>query len=72
VKVGKHKKKRLDVVVTYADTGAKKTEFPSPFQKPAFSKVQVSVKDTNGDGAPDTVVLTGTRRHKSVTMALPG
>jgi hypothetical protein len=71
VKVNK-KKERLDVVVSFADTGAKKSEFPSPFQKTKYKNIQVSVRDSNGDGVPDLVVLTAKKGKKSVTATFPG
>jgi hypothetical protein len=70
VKVGKRKK--LVIVVTFADTGAKKSQITSPFQKPAYRSIQVSVKDTNGDGVPDAVVLTARKSKKTVTTTLAG
>ena len=42
-----------------ADTGALKAEVRSPFQKPAFRAIAVSVFDSDGDGVADTVRLTG-------------
>jgi hypothetical protein len=71
VKVGK--KKRLVVRVFFADTGAKEGEFAVPFQKPAFKNIQVSVRASNGDGAPDQVVVTARKGKKTVTavFALP-
>jgi hypothetical protein len=58
VKVGK--KKRLVVRVFFADTGAKKSEFASPFQKPAFKNIQVSIHDGQ-------VVVTAKKGKKTVT-----
>ena len=70
VKVGK--KQRLMVQVFFADTGAKEGEFAVPFQKPAFKNIQVSVRDTNGDGVPDQVVVTATKGKKTVTQVFAG
>jgi hypothetical protein len=70
VKVGK--KKRLVVEVLFAETGALKDEFPSPFQKPAFKNVQVSVRDSNGDGVPDQVVLTAKKGKRAVSTTFGG
>jgi hypothetical protein len=72
VKVGKTKKKRLDVLVSFADTGAKKSEFASPFQSPPFKNIQVSVRDTNGDGVADEVVVTAKKGKKTLTDLFPG
>jgi hypothetical protein len=66
------KKKRLAVQVSFADTGAPKGQFFSPFQKPAFRNIQVSVRDSNGDGVPDQVVLTARKGKKTVTATFPG
>jgi hypothetical protein len=65
VKVGKRKK--LAIIVTYADTGAQVGQITSPFQKPAFRAIQVSVRDSNGDGMPDEVVLTARKGKRTVT-----
>jgi hypothetical protein len=65
VKVGK--KRRLVIDVFYADTGAKKAEFPSPFQKPAFKSIQVSVRSSTGLGVPDLVVVTARKGKRNVT-----
>jgi hypothetical protein len=70
VKVGK--KKRLMVEVFDAATGALKVEFRSPFQKPAFEHIQVRVRDSNGDGAADQIVVTAKKRSKTVTMVFSG
>jgi hypothetical protein len=69
-KVGK--KKRLNVLVSFADTGAMKSEFASPFQMPAFKNIQVSMRDSNGDGVPDQVVVTAKKGKKTVTHVFPG
>jgi hypothetical protein len=66
------KKKRLTVEVLFADTGALKREFASPFQKPAYKNVQVTVRDSNGDGIPDQVVVTAKKGKKTVTQVYPG
>jgi hypothetical protein len=71
VRVGK-RKKRYFVAVDYADTGALKTGFPSPFQRPAFKDIQVAVLDTNGDGVADTVVVTARKGNKTMTATFPG
>src|SRR5262249_42741945 len=69
-KVGK--KKKLMVEVDFADTGAKKREFTSPFQAPAFKNIQVRVRDSDGDGVADQVVVTAKKGKKTQTVALPG
>jgi hypothetical protein len=67
-----HKKRKLMVEVLFADTGALDRVFPSPFQKPAFKNIQVSVRASNGDGVPDEVVLTARKGKKTVTQVFPG
>jgi hypothetical protein len=62
------KKKKLAILVTYADTGETKTQFLSPFQKPAFRAIQVTVADSNGDGVTDQVVLTAKKGKRTATM----
>jgi hypothetical protein len=69
--VRRGKAKRLFVVVRFADTGAVKAVFKSPFQKPAFKKIQLSTLDSNGDGAADTVVLTARRLGKTKARVIP-
>ena len=71
VKVGK-RKRRLMVEVLAADTGAVEVSLPSPFQKPRFEDIQVSVRDSNGDGVPDEVVLTAREGKKTVSLVFPG
>jgi hypothetical protein len=63
MKVGK--KKRLMIEVLFADTGAKKELFPSPFQKGPFKNIQVSVRGNQ-------VVLTAKKGKKTVTVTLAG
>jgi hypothetical protein len=70
VKAGK--KKRLAVQVFFADTGAPERQFISPFQKPAFKGISVTVGDSNGDGVADLVVLTARKGRKTVTRVFPG
>jgi hypothetical protein len=64
VRAGK-RGRRLVVRVSFADTGALKREFASPFQQPAFRNVQVSVRD-------DQVVVTARRGKRTVTQVFPG
>jgi hypothetical protein len=66
------KKWRLMVNVFFADTGAKKREFPSPFQKPGFQNIQVRVRDSTGDGVADQVVVTGRKGKRTVTASFSG
>jgi uncharacterized protein YkwD len=66
------KKTKLTVQVLFADTGALKSQFNSPFQKPAFRNIGVSVGDSNGDGVPDEVVLTARKGKRAVTAVYPG
>jgi hypothetical protein len=48
---------RLFVRVSFADTGALKSEFLSPFQRPVYRPVSVTVFDGDGDGVADSVLL---------------
>jgi hypothetical protein len=68
-KVGKRKQK-LEVQVFYADTGAEKAAFLSPYQQPAYRNIQVSVLPGAG-GAPDEVLVTARKRRRSVSKAYP-
>jgi hypothetical protein len=71
VKLGR-KKSRLMIEVFFADTGAKKSEFASPFQPPGFKNIQVSVRDSNGHAVPDLVVVTARKGKRVVTASFPG
>jgi hypothetical protein len=64
------KTRRLFVRVFFADTGALKSEFLSPFQRPAFRAIAVSVLDSDGDGVADTVRFTARRGRKTLTRLL--
>jgi hypothetical protein len=72
VRVGKKRATRLMVKVFDAVTGEETESFLSPFQKPAFKAIQVSVRDSNGDGVPDEVVLTARKGKKTMTRIIPG
>jgi hypothetical protein len=67
-----HGKVKLLVRVTFADTGELKEQFLSPLQRGRFKGIGVSVKDSNGDGVADTVVLTGRKNGTTITRELPG
>jgi sugar lactone lactonase YvrE len=67
-KVGK--KKRLMVQVLYADTRAVEGTYVCPFQGPPYTNIQVSVRDTNGDGVPDQAVVTAHKGKKKLTIPL--
>jgi hypothetical protein len=69
VRVGR--KWRLMVEVFSADTGALKGQFVSPFQGPAYKAIRVSVRDRNGDGVPDQVVVTARKGKRAVTAFSP-
>jgi Calx-beta domain len=51
-------KQQLFVQVFYADTGELKTEFRSPFQRPAYRQIVAKAVDSNQDGLRDAVRLT--------------
>jgi hypothetical protein len=70
VKVGR--KRRLAVEVDFADTGAKKSQFTLPYQRPQYAAIQVSVRDSNADGVPDEVVVTARKGRRTVTATYPG
>jgi hypothetical protein len=60
-----HKKRRLMVRVFYADTGAMKREFVSPYQQPACHNIHVSVRG-------DLVVVTARKGKRPMTAVYPG
>src|SRR5262249_28061543 len=70
VKVGR--RKVLMVRVIYADTGEVKREVASPFQPPTFKNVQASVRDRDGDGVNDVIVLMARKGRRAVTATFPG
>ena len=59
---------QLFVRVSFADTGALKSEFLSPFQRPAYRSIAVSVFNSDGDGVADAVRLTARRGRRTVTQ----
>ncbi len=69
-RAGRRKPARLAVRVRYADTGMEKEEFLSPFQRPAYRNIRVSVRDGNGDGVPDQVVLTARKGRRTFRMTV--
>src|SRR5262249_18813953 len=69
--VGVGKRRRLLVVVRYAESCAVKTMFWSPWQKPRYKAVAVTAVDTDGDGVADAVLLLGWRHHKVRTILVP-
>jgi parallel beta-helix repeat protein len=56
--VKKNHHRRFIIVVRFADTGEIKAQFNSPFNKPGFRKISVSLLDQNGDGVGDAVQVT--------------
>jgi uncharacterized repeat protein (TIGR01451 family) len=72
------KQKLTAVEVDYADTGAIKSVFVSPFQKPKYQNIRVSV--LNGTSDQPQIVVTavkivlrgGKRRKVTVTQVFPG
>jgi hypothetical protein len=70
--VTKKGKKVLTVVVSYADTGEFKRRFTSPYQRPKFSNIRVSVRDGDGDGQPELVVVTARRGGKTLESVVLG
>ena len=54
----KNHQRRLKIVVRFADTGEIKAQFNSPFNKPAYRKIAVSLLDQNSDGVADAVQVT--------------
>jgi predicted outer membrane repeat protein len=70
VKVGK--KRRLMVEVFFADTGALKVKFVAPFQAPTYKAIHLSMRDRNGDGVPDQLVLTARKGKRTVTDFFAG
>jgi uncharacterized protein (UPF0548 family) len=72
-KVGR--RQRLFVRVSYADTGAVKAWFRSPFQRPAFRNIAAVAVDSNGDGVADAVLLAARKglltARKTVWYLLP-
>ena len=62
---------KLFVRVSFADTGALKAEFLSPFQKgPRYRFISVSAFNADGDGVPDSVRLTATVRKGRISKTV--
>jgi hypothetical protein len=68
VAVGRKGRKRLRVVERFADTGAVKAEFVSPFQRPRFKNIAVAV--VGGNGA-ERLLVTALRNGKKHSALLP-
>jgi len=60
-------RQNLFVQVRDAGTGQVKAEFASPFKSPACKRITASVRDSNGDGVMDTVVLTARRGKRALS-----
>jgi hypothetical protein len=59
------------VVVRFADPGAVKAVFVSPFQGPRFKNITVTPVDVNGDGVADFFTLSAVRNGKTQSTFLP-
>jgi hypothetical protein len=59
---------QLFVRVSFADTGALKSQFLSPFQRPAYRSIAVTVFNSDGDGVADAVRLTARRGRRTTTL----
>jgi hypothetical protein len=67
-KVGK--KKILYVQVTSSAGGTPKL-ITSPYQTPKYKNITVVPKDSNGDGSDDSVIVSGKKGKKTVTVTVP-
>jgi hypothetical protein len=68
MKVGKKKKTtRLMVQVIFADTGVVEETFVSPFQKPVYTNIKVTVRNSHSSSVPNLVVLTAKQGKQKVT-----
>jgi hypothetical protein len=65
------KKRLLFLRILDAGTGLVKREIRSPFQKPVFRAIVVSLRDADGDGVLDTVVLTARKGKRKLTREVP-
>lgn len=59
--------RKLYVRVAYSDNGETIREVVSPFQAPIYRAIQVTTLDDDGDGVPDTVVLSGKKGSRTFT-----
>jgi hypothetical protein len=66
-KVGR--KRALFIHLTFSD-GRAAEDVRSPFQPPSFRGVTVVVKDANGDGSDDSLLLSARKGKKAVTRIL--
>jgi hypothetical protein len=58
-------------VERFADTGAVKAVFVSPFRPPRFKRIAVTAVDTNGDGVADWLLVTAVRHGKMHSAIFP-
>lgn len=55
---------RLFVLVRFEDTGEVKSQFPSPFPLQRFTAIRAVAHDSDGDGIPDSVLITARNQKK--------
>jgi hypothetical protein len=68
----RRRRRRLVFVrVFFSDTGIVKKELRSPFQKPLFRGLSLTLLDSDGDGVFDTLRLTARKGKKTVQRLLP-
>jgi hypothetical protein len=65
------RKKFLVIEVLSADGGQMLSKFRCPFQKPMYKNIQVTVRDTAGDGMREEVVVTAQKGKKTVMAVFP-
>lgn len=63
------KRKAQFIHLTFSD-GRAAEDVRSPFQAPAFKGITVAVKDTNGDGSDDTILVTARKGKVTRTATL--
>jgi large repetitive protein len=71
VKKGSGPNRRLFVRLVFADTNQVKSLFRSPFQKPAYRAIAVSLVDADGDGLPEAVLLSARKGKKLLSRRFP-
>jgi Tol biopolymer transport system component len=70
-RVGRRKKKMMMIEVFDQATGALRKRLVVPFQGPGFRSFAVNLRDPDGDGIPDEVVVTAKKGRRTVRAVLP-
>jgi hypothetical protein len=63
-------KKKVQYIRVTSSAGGAPKEIQSPLQPTAYKGITVVVKDSNGDGSDDSLVVTGTKKVGKKTSSV--